>query len=47
MATADLSHVLEESGDAQVAEMRSDTGNRDGQVFGGPRAGFVSGSMTP
>lgn len=47
MAAADLPHVLEESGDGQVAEMRSDTGNKDGEVFWGPRAGFVSGSMTP
>lgn len=32
-----------------LAEMRSltDTGNRDGAVFGGLRAEFVSGPVTP
>ena len=47
MMAADLPHVLEDSDVDQDAEMHSDTGNRDGEVFWGPRAGFVSGPMPP
>lgn len=47
MAAADLPYVLEESGVGWVAEMHSYTGNRDGKVFWGPKAGFVLGPMTP
>lgn len=47
MAAADLPLVLEENDVGCVAQMHSDTGNRDGKVFWGPKAGFVSGPMTP